>query len=326
MRKEAGKVMEKAANGAEDKAMAAEASGKRRLAGQEILAAMNALDDELVEILPLAEDKKKAGEKAGTARWMRWAVAAVCSLCLVGGSVALAASNLSWHTRERADLDRDENEPPMSDYWVEYGVQRVSADAFTGAVRDVEKIFKEEAENGIYPQGEDIPRGWVEIFDTEEEAVDYVGYEGLRRTAPQDWTTWHIQLAVYGNREGDLTKVVVNAQYKLDQYKVGKQNRLVAQVEAEIYTEDWMSGTRTTSMPFYNSENVQGQEYQTKNGKTGLVLDPEYDGEGNFWMEGYMIEGSIVYSLRLRYNGLIGEKGLAEEAVREAMYEWMEQF
>ena len=109
MRKGTGKGMGTAVSGTAEKATAAKAFERKRLAGQEILTAMNGLDEELLELLPLAEGKEGAVQKTGGRRWPRWAVAAVCSLCLIGGSVVLAASKLSWHIEEHVDPHRDEN-------------------------------------------------------------------------------------------------------------------------------------------------------------------------------------------------------------------------
>ncbi len=300
-----------------------EKSGKW-LAGQQIMAAMNGLDEELVEIRPAVKSCGDGALKRTAARRVKWAVAAVCSVCLISGSVVFAASRLSWHIGDSIDP----HNPDADYYWVDFKPDQVSADAFGEQVRAVEAGFKEEAkkeaENGT-PYPDDIPRGWVKEFATEKEALDYIGFDGLRETALPDWNAWHITaLGVYGNQEGNLTKVGISSHYR-----TGDGEKIEVSTEAEIFTENWCYESMGIGKPFWQDEqDVEGKEYVTGNGKTGLIIVPEYDGGFNYWMEGYMIEGEIVYTINLNYNskGDLEERGLAEDALTKVMHEWMEQF
>ena len=174
----------------------------KQYAGREILMAMNLLEDGLLEIQTGTEEKKQRAIKKNTAGKFRWAVAALCSFCLVGGGVALAASLLNWHVEKYVDTNNPQ--PDYLRYWVDFKISPVPVDTITGPVREVENIFKEEAANGIYPP-DGCPRGWVtEELTTEREAIDYVGYGELRETMLPDWKNWHCQLAAYGDEEGNL--------------------------------------------------------------------------------------------------------------------------
>lgn len=291
----------------------------KQYAGREILMAMNLLEDGLVEIQTGTEEKKQRAIKKNTAGKFRWAVAALCSFCLVGGGVALAASLLNWHVEKYVDTNNPQ--PDYLRYWVDFKISSVPVDTITGPVREVENIFKEEAANGIYPP-DGCPRGWVtEELVTEREAIDYVGYGGLRETMLQDWKNWHCQLAAYGDEEGNLVKVeYANA------YKVGEKIQVSARVE--IFTENWDSEIRSIKKPFEERENIQGKEYITKNGKTGLIMFPDTEySDISCQIEGFIIEENIVYSLWVSFNGELNEKsGVAEEAVTKVIHEWMDQF
>lgn len=303
---------------------------RKRANGQGILMAMNGLEDGLIELMSREEirrmemQEQKAKTKRTAGMRFKWAVAAVCSVCLVGGSAVFAASRLSWHIGDSVDP----HNPDANYYWVDFRPDQVSADMFGEQVLAVVDGFQEEArkeaEGGI-PHPDSVPRGWVKEFGTAKEALDFVRFDGLMDTALADWNVWHItSLAVYGNQEGKLIKVGI-----LSHYKIGEEEKIYAATEAEIFTEDWCYDGMGVGMPFERDvEDVQGKEYVTACGKTGLIMAPEYDGGGTYWMEGYMVEGEIVYSIHLYYNskGDLEERGLAKDALMKVMHEWMEQF
>lgn len=96
----------------------------------------------------------------------------------------------------------------------------------------------------------------------------------------------------------------------------------------EIFTENWDSEIRSIKKPFEERENIQGKEYITKNGKTGLIMFPDTEySDISCQIEGFIIEENIVYSLWVSFNGELNEKsGVAEEAVTKVIHEWMDQF
>ncbi len=293
---------------------------QRQQGGREILMAMNLLGEDLVEIKSGMGEEKQHSIRKSISRKMKWAVAAACSLCLIGGGVVFAATQLNWHTEKH--IDPNNPQPDYSKYWVDFPITPIPVDKITGQVQEVENIFKEEAANGIYPL-DDTPRGWVtEELTTEQEAIDYIGYEGIRETKLPDWKDWHMQLAAYGDAEGNLTKVeFANA------YKVGEKIQVQARVE--VFTENWSSEIRSTKMPFEDRKDIHGEEYITKNGKTGLLMvsDSEYYSDILCQMQGFIIEENIVYSLWVSFNGSLDEKsGVAEEAATKVIHEWMDQF
>lgn len=291
---------------------------KRQQKGREILMAMNLLEEDLVEIQSKAE--KECGVRKSISKKIKWAAAAACSLFLIGGGVVFAASQLSWHTEKH--IDPNNPQPDYSRYWVDFPITPIPVDMITGPVREVENIFKEDAANGIYPE-EGCPRGWVtEELTTEKEAIDYIGCEGIRETKLPDWRDWHSQLAVYGDEEGNLVKIEF-----ANSYKVGE--KIQVQATVEIFTENWNSEIRSIKMPFEDRKNIHGEEYITKNGKTGLVMisDSDYYSDILCQIKGFIIEENIVYSLWVSYNGSLDEKsGVAEENAIQVMHKWMDQF
>ncbi|MDE7326991.1 MAG: hypothetical protein K2N63_12095 [Lachnospiraceae bacterium] len=294
--------------------------GEKQHSGREILMAMGFFEEDLVQTQVNTGGEKQHGMKKSLVRKVKWAVAAACSLCLIGGGVVFAASRLKWHVEKY--VDTNDPQPDYSRYWVDFSITPVPVDMIQGSVREVENIFKEEAANGIYPP-DGCPRGFVmEEFETEREAIDYIGYEGLRETMLPDWKNWHSQLVAYGDKEGNLIQVRYS-----NSYKVGE--KIQVQTNVEIFTENWSSEIRSVKMPFEDRASIQGKEYITKNGKTGLLMvsDSDYQSDICCQMEGFILEDNIVYSIWVDFNGSLDEKsGVAEEAVTKVMHDWMDQF
>lgn len=289
------------------------------LEGKDLLAAMNYLDEELIELQP---QKAKRAQKlfwrerpAGTV--LKWAAAAF-ALCFIGGSVAFAASRLNVSILDEKDSNGDNR------YKLEFVVDQVPEEELTGEVQQVKAQFMEEAANGIFPAKDDIPRGFVkENFASEQDVIDYIGYAGLRKTMLDAGELWVKPLvAVYGDRDGNLTNVAcrfarkINTENEIEHFEVYQE----AEIHTTKYPYDFMG--RIDSV--HNSEAFQKYEYVTKSGNNALILVlNNADQIGQTLVTGYVIEGAVVYSITISHN-FWTEKDTT--TVETLLKQWLEQF
>lgn len=288
------------------------------LEGKDLLAAMNYLDEELVELQP---QKAKRTQKlfrlerpAGGA--LKWAAAAL-ALCLIGGSVAYAASRLNVSILDEKDSDGNNR------YKLEYVVDHISEEELTGEVQQVKTQFMEEAANGIFP-ADNLPRGFVkENFASEKDAIDYIGYAGLRETMLDAGELWvKPVVAVYGDRDGNLTHVAYQFARKINTEKEIEHFEIYQ--EAEVYTTSYPYDFTGEIDSIFNKEAFQTYECVTKSGNNALILVKNNAGQiGQTFLTGYVIEGAVVYSITISHN-FWTEKDTA--TVETLMKQWLEQF
>lgn len=288
------------------------------LEGKDLLAAMNYLDEELVELQP---QKAKRTQKlfrlerpAGGA--LKWAAAAL-ALCLIGGSVAYAASRLNVSILDEKDSDGNNR------YKLEYVVDHISEEELTGEVQQVKTQFMEEAANGIFP-ADNLPRGFVkENFASEKDAIDYIGYAGLRETMLDAGELWvKPVVAVYGDRDGNLTHVAYQFARKINTEKEIEHFEIYQ--EAEVYTTSYSYDFTGEIDSIFNKEAFQTYEYVTKSGNNALILVKNNAGQiGQTFLTGYVIEGAVVYSITISHN-FWTEKDTT--TVETLMKQWLDQF
>lgn len=289
------------------------------LEGKDLLAAMNYLDEELVELQP---QKAKRAQKlfrlerpAGGV--LKWAAAAL-ALCLIGGSVAYAASRLNVSILDEKDSDGNNR------YKLEYVVDHISEEELTGEVQQVKAQFMEEAANGIFPANDKIPRGFVkENFASEKDAIDYIGYAGLRETMLDAGELWvKPVVAVYGDRDGNLTHVAYQFARKINTEKEIEHFEIYQ--EAEVYTTSYSYDFTGEIDSIFNKEAFQTYEYVTKSGNNALILVKNNAGQiGQTFLTGYVIEGAVVYSITISHN-FWTEKDTT--TVETLMKQWLDQF
>lgn len=289
------------------------------LEGKDLLAAMNYLDEELVELQPKSAKKAQKlfwrERPAGTV--LKWAAAAF-ALCFIGGSVAFAASRLSVSILDEKDSNGNNR------YKLEYVADQVSEEELTGEVQQVKAQFMEDAANGIFPAEDNIPRGFVKgDFATEQEVIDYIGYAGLRETMLNVGELWIKPIvAVFGDRDGNLTHVAYHFARKIKTEK--EIEHFEVYQEAEIHTTKYSHDFMGYIDSVHNSDAFQKYEYVTKSGNNALILVlNNADQIGQTLVEGYVIEGAVVYSIRISHN-FWTEKDTT--TVESLMKQWLEQF
>lgn len=289
------------------------------LEGKDLLAAMNYLDEELVELQPQRAKKaqKLFWRERPAGAVLKWAAAAL-ALCLIGGSVAYAASRLNVSVLDERDSDGNNR------YKLEYVVDHISEEELTGEVQQVKAQFMEEAANGIFPANDKIPRGFVkENFTSEKDAIDYIGYAGLRETMLDAGELWvKPVVAVYGDRDGNLTHVAYQFARKINTEKEIEHFEIYQ--EAEVYTTSYSYDFTGEIDSIFNKEAFQTYEYVTKSGNNALILVKNNAGQiGQTFLTGYVIEGAVVYSITISHN-FWTEKDTT--TVETLMKQWLDQF
>lgn len=238
---------------------------------------------------------------------VKYAVAAVASVLLLGGGVAYAASlGVFQFTASRNEK--------LPGYLIQVETERVSAEEFTGGVTEVKQFLLAQMAEENYSQK--YP-SWIKEYASAEEARAYIGYAGLRET--DVWgTPDEVHVRVIGTTDGELGEVAL-----FKDYKVHKTQEIWMQETASIYT---------TECPFeYHSGGVQHveeadwkesyrkEEYTTGSGRNAVLVFEEQE-EGNRFLEGYLVDGAVFYHLMILYE----PEDL--EAARELMVQWLEQF
>ena len=240
-------------------------------------------------------------------RAVKYAVAAVASVLLLGGGVAYAASLGVFQ------FTASQNEK-LPGYLLQVETERVSAEEFTGGVTEVKSFLLEQMAEENYSQK--YP-SWIKEYDSVEEARAYIGYAGLRET--DVWgTPDEVHVRVIGTTDGELGEVAL-----FKDYKVHKTQEIRMHETASIYT---------TECPFeYHGggfqhveeadwkESYRKEEYTTGSGRNAVLVFEEQE-EGNRYLEGYLVDGAVFYHLMILHE----PEDL--EAARELMVQWLEQF
>lgn len=291
------------------------------MTGKDILESLNCLDEDIIE--STAEDVfvKKKGRRTIRRNVRRWSVAAAVLLVCIAGGTMMEAYGLTAKIEKFFSDDEEKG----------YELKVYPMEAFTGEVREVEGIIKKQIEEyNVYSS--QAPESWFRYFDSSKEAMDYLGFEPLKRP---DWDLEEKSVVLYvdGNKDGKFVSVSMEIDYEED----GIQMQYFSTVYTEYSKEE---GLRTTNVEYESLawllnakiEDITantGEEivtatsksfYATESMKQGLVIKFDKLQSGRNCMEGYLVEEGIIYSMHISYQ--IGE----EERAEELLYQWFEQF
>ena len=133
------------------------------------------------------------------------------------------------------------------------------------------------------------PGYWQKSFATRDNAYDYIGFDGLTHL---QWDPEEKQTTLYvqGAENGDMLSVSVETLYTVGDIRL--------QFFATIYTAH-TDGEITVSTA--TTENVGFSEafYTTESGKTLHVIAQTALESGYIGMDGYLVEGGVLYHLRI---------------------------
>lgn len=295
---------------------------ENRLTRNDVLKAMNDLPEEWLEsccdtrlTVGAEETEEKNGTDTRTVRFgsfgksaVKWAVAATLALLLCGGGVAYAAKlgTLQFTKSE------DKNNLGFS---LTTETERIAKEKLTGQIQEVEGFLRdymaEEDYSQTYPS-------WLKRFETAEEARAYIGYAGMKETKVTG-TVEEVNVRVIGDTEGNLGEISLFVRAEEGDIQINETSAIFTE-ESPIsvqgtgirHSEEFLEAVEKA--PDYRSE-----EYITASGKTAmLVYEDKVD--GNLWLVGALVEGSVYYELSLIYYPQDFERA------KEMMQEWCEQF
>ena len=295
------------------------------LTGTDVLKAMNDLPEVWLEScydtrLAAGEEEReeKSGTNVKTVRFgsfgktvVKWAVAATVALLLCGGGVAYAAKlGVLQFTKSE-----DKNNLGFS---LTTETERIAKEELTGQIREVEGFLRDYMAQEDYRQ---TYPSWIKQFETVEEARDYIGYAGMKKTVVPG-TVEEVNVRVIGDTEGNLGEVSLFVRAEEDDI-------IMSEISA-VFTEAspiTLQGTGIRHGEDY-FEAVQlemdyrSEEYTTANGKTAVFVYEEYEEGvgGNRWLVGALVDGAVYYELSIHYY----PRDL--ERAKEIMQEWCEQF
>lgn len=272
------------------------------MTGNDLLQAMNYLEDEMVEqaaqtssnaqITPVHNRRSKFAKTA-----LKWGAAAAAALLFFGGGVAYA---------DRYGIIRT-NPGWKSGYHVDITSRRVTEDEFSEEVRAVKQELQKDI--SATKDAKKTPAfGWIRDFNTVEETVAFIGHDNLK--LPKfPGKLEQTGVVVLGNDKADILYAEAYARYSMD--------RVWATISCRIYTETFSyntgGGIKEDGLQYVD------ETYITANGKEAFIVIPtEY--AGNHGIQGYLVEDSVIYELWI--------SGYEKDAshIIQLMKDWLDKF
>lgn len=295
---------------------------KKKMAETDVLKAMNDLPEEWIESCYEAAAMEETEENSGTKskiicfgkigrNTVKWAVAATAALLLCGGGVAYAAK-LGIIQIEKYD---EKTNPGYSGYSLKVEPVRIATEELTGDIKEAEEFLREnitEGENNLKYST------WSKLFQTVEEAGDYIGYAGMKETKLPG-TVYGVRVNAYGDEEGKLGVISM---------EVGASEGQIYMDEiSQVFTENSQATAHVTSIQYEDAKAKQESEklefrnekYITESGKTAEIVyvDKRY---GGGFIVGTVVDGAMYYELHISYSKEDSERA------KEIMLQWCEQF
>lgn len=271
--------------------------------GNEFLDRMEWIDPAYVE----AADALPRMQKRSRIR--PWAVAA-CLCVLVGAMTALAAGGFGTRLVEfftsRTAPGSDYSE---SGYVLSAQVKKFPDDALKGKIREVPALIRQQFESYELYMSQS-PGYWQKSFATRDDAYDYIGFDGLKRL---QWDPEEKQTTLYvqGEENGDMLSASVETLYAVGDIRL--------QFFATVYTAH-TDGEITVSTATTADVGFSEAFRTTESGKTMHVITQTALESGYIGMDGYLVEGGVLYHLRVA----CPEKDAAEAA--ELLWQWADLF
>ncbi|MCC8121760.1 MAG: hypothetical protein LIO42_07250 [Oscillospiraceae bacterium] len=241
---------------------------------------------------------------AGRRGRLKWPVIAACIGLLILGAVSAMAAG-GFGTRLISSFTGKQE----SGYSLSIELERISTDELTGDILEVQDIIKKQYEE-FEVFSSSAPSQWGTRFETREEALTYIGLDGLKTL---DWELEEqgTALSVCGNQEGQITSLTLETDY------VEEQIRLY--FFSDVYTEN-ETGELSTGVAAAESVTFQESFYTTESGKQCHIIKGSAMESGYLCMDGYLVDGGILYTLHIAY--LSADASRAEEL----MNQWADQF
>ncbi len=288
----------------------------------DVLKAMNEMPEEWLEkcyegtVASVMEESngnnaKTVGFGSFGKKAMKWAVAATAALLLCGGGVAYAAK------LGILQFSKSEDKTNFG-FSLTTETERIAKEELTGQIREVEGFLRDYMAQEDYRQ---TYPSWIKKFETVEEARDYIGYAGMKKTVVPG-TVEEVNVRVIGDTEGNLGEVSL--------FVRAEEGDISINETSAVFTEESPISIQGTGIrhgkDFFEAVDLKpdyrSKEYVTASGKTAVFVYEEYEegAGGNRWMVGAVTDGAVYYELSLMYYPEDMERA------EELLIQWCEQF
>ena len=270
------------------------------MTGTELLQALGHTDPAYVQ---QAEETVRRPRRRGTL------LLAAC-LCLTMAAAAFAAGPGRVWLKEVFSGRRLAPDYTESGFLLGTEPERVSLSQLSRRVRDAGEIIA--GQYGDYsPFSSKAPGQYSPEFTGQQEVLDYVGYAPLRGVeldAREEGST----LILRGDETGTILSVTMHTQWK-----AGQDVR--AETCAQLYTEEYDGETDAGSI---TTEEIsfQAEERTTSAGLAYVEVSSEPLASGYEMLDGYLLDGSVVYSIHLAF------QGEERDTARQLLEQWAELF
>lgn len=273
--------------------------------GNDLLQAMNNLDDEMIEKSMRAAENKTRVKAMRAKAVLKWSAVAAALLLSFGGGVAYAA---------KFGITRNAVNYPG--YQLEITSRRAAEDEFSEEILAVKKELKKDiAASKESTEGKVF--GWIRDFASVEDAVAFIGHSELK-TVKVSGESDQTGVVVVGNDQAEILYVEYFSRCYLE------NNSFILSESARIYTDNatfkTFAGQNDTGLLEAQKakEGYRDETYITPTGKEAVIMLPPNYMVG--MIDGYLVDGSVLYQLEIIY-----QAGGEEQAI-QLMKEWLNQF
>ena len=270
------------------------------MTGMELLLALDHADPAYVQ---------QAGEPVRRP-WRKRALLLAACLCLTMAAAALAAGPGRIWLKEVFSGRRLAPDYMESGFLLGTEPERVPLSQLSQRVRSAGEIIAGQYRD-YSPLSSKAPCQYSPEFTTQQEVLDYVGYAPLRGVeldAREEGST----LILRGDEAGTILSVTVCTRWKAGQDVRGE-------TRAKLYTEKYDGETDIGSI-ITEKIRFQTEEKTSASGRTYVEVSSEPLASGYEALEGYLLDGSVIYGINLAFQG--EERDTAQQLLEQ----WAEQF
>ena len=253
---------------------------------------------------------KKANDRQTKTKYRGISIPVVASICAI--LLVCSASAITYaYLVATGKLSFNQSNPQSqnnTDVVYEFEDVKIEEKELKGKISECKSVIAEQVEN-YNGYGSASPYAVEKEFSSIHEAIDYIGYSGLKwLQKDKSESDSSCNVIVEGNDKGLITKVSLVSNYALS-------DQINVDMSAEIFTDNY-NGKISVGVTSY-SDAFEGVDYSGKlvetNGRQFWIVDStEFEDE---WLEKivYWQENSVIYTLNIRYKG--GDKKEVDEFV-----------
>ena len=269
---------------------------------RELLKKINDIDADLLEAADRPAEKR---------RRIRWILPVAA--CLTALLIIPVLANSSIFTVKKLTVKGQDG------YVITASLTRIPSEQLTGAIREASAIIREQFKT--FPMwSNQSPDMYYRQFATQQEAADYVGYEGL--VIPCfPYGSSETTVSVRGTADGTVTEVGIDTRNVQEDVRVCVCSQLFTedctQTEWELLQTD---ASGVVEMPGDVSLTYAWDTMTTAGGETCQVISSSALPSGYRMMQGYLQKDSVLYWIHLAFR----EPDAAR--AEEILHAWADSF